>query len=423
MKPYLRSLAAFLFVLGCGDPPADDPLDAAVVPPDADTGDGFEVVGHAALDSTWTIGLTIAGDHAYTGERFGGGIAITDISDPTAPALVGHAETSTLVEELHAIEDLQRLYALQAEGGNGWSLVVFDLSTPTDPQVAGRYAFPAQSTPHELFLWRDPADASRVLAFVSDVGSNQPRSLHVLDVSDPTAITARFVAAGAASHSASVSADGRRVYLSLMWDGLAVMDAAEIVGTAADPAGTMLTAASDRLVDCTPTSATCITHSAVEVPGRDLVVLTYENQGCPKGWMNLADVSDPARPALRGSWRHPKYELCNQDEPFLGVFGYGPHNPTVTANLALVSWYRAGLIAFDLGDPDAPTPVATFEPDVPDPELSQTWGKVAAVSYPIVRDGLIYLLDGQTGLYILRYHGPHADELASDAFLEGNSNL
>ena len=44
-------------------------------------------------------------------------------------------------------------------------------------------------------------------------------------------------------------------------------------------------------------------------------------------------------------------------------------------------------------------------------------------SYPIIRNGLIYVIDIRNGLYILRYTGPHADEVADIHFLEGNSNL
>ena len=44
-------------------------------------------------------------------------------------------------------------------------------------------------------------------------------------------------------------------------------------------------------------------------------------------------------------------------------------------------------------------------------------------SYPIIRNGLIYVADINQGLYIIRYQGPHADELARIAFAEGNSNL
>ena len=49
--------------------------------------------------------------------------------------------------------------------------------------------------------------------------------------------------------------------------------------------------------------------------------------------------------------------------------------------------------------------------------------KVVMWSFPIVRDGLIYVVDIRNGLYELRYTGPHADEVAGISFLEGNSNL
>jgi hypothetical protein len=44
-------------------------------------------------------------------------------------------------------------------------------------------------------------------------------------------------------------------------------------------------------------------------------------------------------------------------------------------------------------------------------------------SYPIVNDGLIYVIDIRNGLYVLRYTGTRASEVSSLRFLEGNSNL
>ena len=44
-------------------------------------------------------------------------------------------------------------------------------------------------------------------------------------------------------------------------------------------------------------------------------------------------------------------------------------------------------------------------------------------SYPIIRNGLIYVIDVRNGLFILRYTGPNANEVQRINFLEGNSNL
>jgi hypothetical protein len=44
-------------------------------------------------------------------------------------------------------------------------------------------------------------------------------------------------------------------------------------------------------------------------------------------------------------------------------------------------------------------------------------------SFPIIRNGLIYVVDVRNGLYVLRYRGPHHRSVDHVGFLEGNSNL
>ena len=58
-----------------------------------------------------------------------------------------------------------------------------------------------------------------------------------------------------------------------------------------------------------------------------------------------------------------------------------------------------------------------------DPALSRGPNKVVFWSYPIIRNGLIYAIDIRNGLYVLKYTGPHASEVAGINFLEGNTNL
>ena len=48
--------------------------------------------------------------------------------------------------------------------------------------------------------------------------------------------------------------------------------------------------------------------------------------------------------------------------------------------------------------------------------------RVVMWSYPVIEDGLIYVVDLRNGLYILKYNGPHEQEVADVKFLEGNSN-
>jgi hypothetical protein len=58
-----------------------------------------------------------------------------------------------------------------------------------------------------------------------------------------------------------------------------------------------------------------------------------------------------------------------------------------------------------------------------DPALSSGPDHVVMWSYPIIQDGLIYVVDIRNGLYVLEYHGPNEDEVASIRFLEGNSSV
>jgi hypothetical protein len=44
----------------------------------------------------------------------------------------------------------------------------------------------------------------------------------------------------------------------------------------------------------------------------------------------------------------------------------------------------------------------------------QTW------SYPVLYRGLLYVVDIQSGLYVLRYHGPGAESVAATERAEGN---
>jgi hypothetical protein len=69
----------------------------------------------------------------------------------------------------------------------------------------------------------------------------------------------------------------------------------------------------------------------------------------------------------------------------------------------------------------SPTPLATVANE--DPALSAGPNKVVMWSFPIIRNGLIYIIDIRNGLYVLRYTGPRSDEVDSVSFLEGNSNL
>ena len=95
----------------------------------------------------------------------------------------------------------------------------------------------------------------------------------------------------------------------------------------------------------------------------------------------------------------------------------------------LDAWHSGGLQAIDVSDPGVPAQTGWFSPTPlgavanEDPALSRGPNKVVMWSFPIVKNGLIYVVDIRNGLYVLRYTGARSNEVSRVTFLEGNSNL
>jgi hypothetical protein len=178
----------------------------------------------------------------------------------------------------------------------------------------------------------------------------------------------------------------------------------------------------------------------VPVPGRPFALTTDEvygtftvsSFGWPWGWARLIDVRDPSRPRIVGEFKitqnteafRPSVDADTQQ-----FTSYSSHNPTVLRNLALVTWHAGGLQAIDIARPANPRQVGAFSPTplasvaLEDPALSRGPNRVVLWSYPIIKDGLIYVVDIRNGLYVLRYRGPHHGQVDAIEFFEGNSNL
>lgn len=393
------------------------------------------VVGRDSLDARgMNAGLALAAGCAYVGSRGDAAPRVLDVSDPANPVSVGElqAHPGSTPRELRAVASRRELIVLfyRLDGGPNR----LDLYRWSDdcghPSLAGSYDF-GNAAPHEMYLWVDPARPARALVFTAMFGS-AGEALTVVDVSDPAnprrtggwTIPAAY-GSGARLHSIALSPDGRTAYLSLWTGGLAVADASDFAGGSASPSLRLLT----------PPGAAFRTppgdvHSAVPVPGTSLLLTTDERypapygQGCPFGVAHLVDVSDPARPRATSSLQIAE----NQPAACAAAPNatWTSHNPTLTAHLALVSWYSGGLQVFGLDDPAHPRALASLHPAGVIPrqrDLELGTNPTLTWSYPILAGGLIWVVDVNQGLYVLRYSGPHQEEVAGAGFAEGNSNL
>jgi hypothetical protein len=146
-------------------------------------------------------------------------------------------------------------------------------------------------------------------------------------------------------------------------------------------------------------------------------------------------------PPRRRRPRHPRivdeYRIAQNLDSFCGspaddpateqFNSYTSHNPTLLPHLGFVTWHSGGLqaISIDRGLRQAgwfsPRPLDTVANE--DPALSAGPNKVVMWSFPIIRDGPIYVVDIRNGLYVLRYKGKGQREVRQISFPEGNSNL
>jgi hypothetical protein len=238
-------------------------------------------------------------------------------------------------------------------------------------------------------------------------------------------------------HSLSVSNDGSRAFYALLTGGFAVVDVSDFASGAPLAQPRPITINEARPIWPGPGA-----HSAVKFWRRDWAWVSDEvygtatgpGHGCPWGWARTIDIADPQRPVVRGEYRLPQNieADCSRWEPRPRT-SYSAHNPTLTPRIAFTTWHSGGFQAVSIQSPSRPFQLASFMPRplpsviVEDPRLSSdpdtgNGEKVVMWSYPIIKDGLIYVVDLRNGLYVLEYDGRFEREVDKIDFLEGNSN-
>lgn len=333
-------------------------------------------------------------------------------------------------------------------------LQVYDTSFGcSTPNLQSTFDFGA-GKPHEFFLWRDPVNVSRVLAYQTISGETasggEYPNLRVIDVSNKAAPTlvATFdlrdfgvprneppseengnESQNNGLHSLSVSDDGTRVYLAHNDAGFLILDSTPLAFQEScnlshkrkSPCLQLVNPDTLARLDFKPPGPGK-THSAVKVPGKDLIVLTHEFFGsgeCPWGWVRIVDVRFEPQPKQISTFLLPENMVENC--PIIGPQAldtrsdYTSHNPTPLENLLFVSWRGAGTRAIDISNPFMPHEAGFYFPQtavrVADGELA----RIHMASYPVIKDGLIYVLDRYNGLFVLEYSGQFQEEVSAIA--------
>ncbi len=441
---------------------------------------GFKLVGHDPLFSRgMNAALAVHDDYVYVGSRTDGspqhrnpGILVVDVSNPRRPetvheigppdaALVGETSRELRVwpqKNLLVVMNFgcsSAIHACTAGETQGNRFTFFDISGENAAAPKHVATYEPSRTPHEMYLWVDPEQPrKRALLFNTTPTSSQTRpNLIVTDISKARKGKFReypWVAEFPAGtfdngededrrlHSLGVSNDGRRSYLAFLGAGFLMLDTSEVAEGVPDPEIRLVTPPENRANWSNPGA-----HSAVKLFGRDLALVTDEvygdaldalgPHGCPWGWVRMLDMSDAREPQVVGDYRvrqnRPSYcDTAEGSDPTNTTFtSYSAHNPTLTDRLAFITWHSAGLHALKLRREPKRTGVFSPRPldavVTEDPALSLGQSKVVMWSYPVIKNGLIYVIDIRNGLYILRYTGAGANEVSDIGFLEGNSHL
>ena len=387
--------------------PVSIPQDAATL---AGTVQNFVPVGHTALGAIgWHAGLALKDHCAYVGNRNRPAVAIVDVGDPARPTPVGEIPFGRGAQPVEVRTLPERNLLVVADLATGPHLHTFDVSNCTQPVPLGSFTLPR--VPHEFFLW---SDGSSVLAYVATFSHPD---LVVVDLADPAAPqelwrwSAQAEGVPGLLHSISLSPDGRRAYLS-MWDGgfliARVTDTGLVLHREADPGVPVLWFQN--------------THSAVPLQDPRFVLLTSEIYTCPFGGVAIVDAADPLHPQIISQMLLPENRCPNLPQAD-AVFT--AHNPLVVGNLVFLSWYGGGLQVLDLSDPYHPQRAGQFVPSGDGAASGSYVGTypVQTWSYPILRAGLIYVVDIQSGLYVVRYTGPGAEVISTVPWAEGNVTI
>ncbi|HEX6003146.1 MAG TPA: hypothetical protein VFZ14_04025 [Burkholderiales bacterium] len=292
------------------------------------------------------------------------GMAVYDLSDPAQPRRIGFMGVDG--GGIHRLWYTGGRWAYASaliDGFTDYIFITIDMSNPANPREAGRWWIPGMNT-----------SAGEAIAWPP---------------------TARF-----GLHHAIINGD--TAYAAWRDAGMVVLDVA-------DRARPKLIAHRDG---APPFGGG--THNCLPLPDRELLivldeaVLDHQEDGVKNIW--VMDNRDRAQPSIIASFPQP------EEADYQGKGGhFGPHNlhenrpgSFVSSELIFTTWQNAGVRAFDISDPRAPTEVAAFVPPAPARMMDHRPSRAQVIqSADVFVDsaGLVYSTDYNGGLYILEYGG------------------
>ncbi|MGI9607981.1 MAG: LVIVD repeat-containing protein [Acidimicrobiales bacterium] len=368
--------------------------------------DGFISVGHSDLGG-YGDGMQIArnGDALYVGHSgtTGMGTTILDVADPSNPVVVRQI-ASPAGGHSHKAVWADGILLTNMEGFHGGTvdrpgMAIYDTTDPLDPEEIGFWNSTGKGV-HRIYY---PGGQYVYLSSTPDGFSD--RIWNIVDVSDPTnpVEAGRWWYPGMANdevadwpadegrsvHHALINVARDRAYVGMWGSGMAILDITDF--------------ASPSLISHLTWEVGGHTHTCLPLVGRDLLVVTDEavKDGCEDHphMVRVIDIRDDTNPEVLAICPVPEGDFCERGHRF------GAHNlhenlpgSYQSQHLVFVSYFNAGLRAYDVTEPSAPSEVAHWIPSSP-PDQSATQINDLYVS----ADHTIFTSDRLTGgLYVVR---------------------
>jgi hypothetical protein len=297
-------------------------------------------------------------------------VALYDISDPLNPKMVSKWASGAQGSHRNGYPGGRYAFlSTTVPGYRGFILLILDVSDPKNPKEAGRWAYP---------------------------GSREGEK--------PGEITPSY------HGPAFVSPDGKMLTLGYT-PSVVNLDISDIrnpklIGEV-------------KLIPPMPNTLTQSIHTTVPLWDRKLIYFSGEpmKRNCtePMSYVGFIDNADPSKPFLKSLFPTPLPPPGAPYKSFCDKAGrFGPHN-TVTEiynpdvmtpkDTMYVTWFSAGLRAFDISDPRDVRETGWFlPPDPPNPVAAQGGVLAGAATQEVLQDtrGYLYVIDSGWGIWVLR---------------------
>ncbi len=411
--------------------------------PQPDFSRNMTLIGHSDIGGRGDgLQLMVHRGHAYIAHPWSQGFSIVDVRDARHPRTIDyikapantwnihlqtHDDLLLVIDALDLFADVEsftdeKAYYTRSAGDTvraekrdrAWTagMTVYDISTPGAPRKIGSLEVEGVGFHRLWYVGGRYAYASALLDGFSDY------VFVTIDMADPTRpeLVGRWWLPGMnlAGGETPTWEEGRRYALHH-----AVVHGDTAYACWRDGGLTLLDVqdhAAPKLIKhhnwCPPYGGG--THSALPLPGRDLLVVAdeavadNEEDGRKHTW--LFDIRVPENPISISTFPIP-------GEADYGRKGghFGPHNlhenrpgSFVSETLIFATWQNAGIRAFDITDPYRPVETGALVPAAPRTMIDRRQGRPQVIQSADVfvdAQGLIYATDYNAGLEIIEYGG------------------